>query len=342
MVRSVLLGGFAVGVLACSVASAFTCTDDSECSLSGQAGVCVSGNCAYPSDDCASGYVFPAGAGPLAGMCADADGGTGSSGPSGQTGSGGADGEGSSSDDGTTTGSSGGATVALDEGSTTVDDPTTGGTSFDSSDSSEETTGSETQGCNTVELVFEPIADAFMDTDCLGCELWNYGATAQARISSEEQPEHAMALRFDVNELLGQLPPTIMSADLELAYETDDFLSGTLTVHSISSEYPWVEGLQDGALAQAGESCWAFAQTQDVPWPNQDPTEAVNAELGSLDLDGIDPDGVLVVPLDVMLLSNEILNGADSILITALSPDSEFDLLSRESGQPPRVRITGC
>ncbi len=56
---------------ACQPAEAFECSEDSDCRLAGQEGICApTSRCAYPDADCASGYAYPEGAGPsLGGVC---------------------------------------------------------------------------------------------------------------------------------------------------------------------------------------------------------------------------------------------------------------------------------
>lgn len=46
---------------ACATGSPFSCTDDAECTLVGEPGICVAGACAYPDSACPSGYAYPAG-----------------------------------------------------------------------------------------------------------------------------------------------------------------------------------------------------------------------------------------------------------------------------------------
>jgi hypothetical protein len=70
-------------------ADTFTCSEDGECVLGGEPGVCVAGNCAYVDAMCTSGYRYAAGLGnALAEQCveegdvldSDTENGTGSSG----------------------------------------------------------------------------------------------------------------------------------------------------------------------------------------------------------------------------------------------------------------------
>lgn len=66
--------------LAFACSPGFTCSDDDQCSLSGEPGVCVAGgHCAYPDADCPSGLAFPKGAADdRAGQCVPGEGGSGS------------------------------------------------------------------------------------------------------------------------------------------------------------------------------------------------------------------------------------------------------------------------
>lgn len=48
---------------------AFTCVNDSQCTVGGVAGKCIKSQCAVPSSRCPSGYVFDSSAGSLAGTC---------------------------------------------------------------------------------------------------------------------------------------------------------------------------------------------------------------------------------------------------------------------------------
>lgn len=68
---------FLLGVLgstACYYAEGFACRDASECSLAGEPGLCLAGNCAYPDLVCASGYRYAEGLhNALAGECASED-----------------------------------------------------------------------------------------------------------------------------------------------------------------------------------------------------------------------------------------------------------------------------
>jgi hypothetical protein len=53
-------------------AERFTCSEDGECVLGGEPGVCVAGNCAYVDAMCASGYRYAAGLGnALASECVE-------------------------------------------------------------------------------------------------------------------------------------------------------------------------------------------------------------------------------------------------------------------------------
>lgn len=63
----------ATGLLqACGDSSAFTCREDSQCVLAGEAGLCQpTSHCSYPDAECPSGYRYPVGApNDLAGLCA--------------------------------------------------------------------------------------------------------------------------------------------------------------------------------------------------------------------------------------------------------------------------------
>ncbi|MCR9162791.1 MAG: hypothetical protein ACE37F_02510 [Nannocystaceae bacterium] len=55
----------------CQPAEAFECSRDADCTLAGAQGICApTSRCAYPNEDCASGYAYPEGAGPsLGGVC---------------------------------------------------------------------------------------------------------------------------------------------------------------------------------------------------------------------------------------------------------------------------------
>ena len=336
-----LAGGFALGVLACSASSGFACTEDSECSLSGEPGVCSGGNCAYPSDECDSGYAFPDGApGSLAGTCADVDVVPGSTGQD--------TGPGLSSGPGVDTGdSTGGTTVALDDGTTTSDDTTSSpmGTSLGSSDG-ETTDGSSSGGCNSVELFVDPIADAFMTEGCamMGCVLLNNGAADQHPIGlGDNDDQSVMAIRFDTKELIDSGISEVQSAELELSFELDDNnIAGTIRVSVLTPEVAWVEGSQIGSLAELGESCWAWAQFQLVEWPEGDPLSAIVADVGQLDVDGPPEGKALAIPLDPAELTGQVLSGANSLLVYGdISPDAMF-VFSRESGLGPRLHLTGC
>lgn len=337
-----LVGGFVAGALACSASSSFACMEDTECTLSGEPGVCAAGNCAYPSDTCESGYVYPDGApGNLAGMCADVEGGTGSvdtgtdTGPSESTGS--------------STDSTGGTTVALDDGTTSSDDTTTtsGSTSVGSSSGVESTSdgASSSGGCNSIDLYLEPVEDAFMADGCPmgGCALFNYGATSQHPIGDTEQGEqYVMALRFDATELLESGIVALESAELELGFALDDNeAAGILRVGTIDPQYQWVEGVQSGMTAADGESCWEAAQFGVQEWPLGGPPDAVVTEVGAFDLG--DLGGVTIVtPLDAEALTAEVVTGADSLLVYGPVGSGTLYLSSRESGSPPRLHLIGC
>ena len=337
-----LVGGFVGGLLACTATTGFACMEDSECSLSGEPGVCAAGNCAYPSETCESGYVYPDGApGKLAGMCADVEGGTGSL----DTGTD----NGSSETSGSDGGSTGGTTVALDGGTTSDDTTTSASTSFGSSDSAQEEAGEESSsgGCNSIEVFVDPIADAFMTQGCQGpmdCSLINHGATDQHPVGETPIGEQfLMALRFDAQALLDLGVVEVQSAELELYFELDDnSISGTLQVLSLSSEYEWVEGMQSGEMAADGESCWEWAQFQLQQWPDGGPLGAVSAEIGQVDLDDLPGQETIVIPLDPGALVTEVATGADSLLVSGPVDSSSLFVFSRESGLPPMLHLIGC
>lgn len=339
-----LLGGVVGGLLACSTSSGFACMEDSECTLSGIPGVCAGGNCAYPSQTCESGYVYPDGApGKLAGMCADVEGDTGSE-PATDTGP--AESTGPSND------SIGGSTVALDDGattsSTTSDETTTSvGTSVGSSDGTESESGeaSSSGGCNSIELDLEPVADAFMTDGCamLGCDIFNYGATQEHPIGDTGFQQSVIALRFDTAVLLEVGLSEVQSVELRLFYELDDDnVSGTLRVGVLNPEYQWVEGSQAGTPAVDGESCWASAQFPLVDWPAGGPPAAVVAEVGEFDLENeLGPD-TIATPLSASKLTEEVISGGDSLLVYGQIESGTLFVLSRESAFPPVLHVIGC
>src|SRR5688500_5522687 len=89
---------FAVASVACG-SERFTCSEDGECVLGGEPGVCVAGNCAYVDPLCASGYRYAAGLGnALASECVE-------------------EGDAPDSDTGNGTSSSGGASATIDPAS---------------------------------------------------------------------------------------------------------------------------------------------------------------------------------------------------------------------------------
>ena len=331
-----VLGGFALGLLACSAGSSFACSEDSQCSLTGAPGMCVAGNCAYPSDACESGYAYPDGApGNLGGMCADVeDPGTGSSsgsdvdtGPSASTGT----------SDATT--STGGTTVALD-GTATGDDTTTS-SSGDTSGTGE--SSSSSGSCVGFEVFLEPQADTFMADDCpmAGCNLFNYGSTSQHEVGSAASGErYVMAMRFDIGEIIAKMPSMFVSAELELFSEVDGQHGGTLEVSMLGDEPAWIEGMQSGDPAEMGESCWDFAQFDKVPWPGDGPPSAAVAELGEVEVEDFGPGDPIVIPLDATVLMEELMGGADSLLIHGQVQG--VDLYSRESMTPPQLRVVAC
>lgn len=339
-----LVGGFVAGALACSASSTFACMEDSECTLSGMPGVCAAGNCAYPSETCESGYVYPDGApGNLPGMCADVEGDTGSV----DMGTGPAESTGPSND------STGGSTVALDDGattsSTTSDETTTSvGTSVGSSDGtgSEAGEASSSGGCSSIELELEPVADAFMTDVCammMGCELFNYGATPEHPVGDTGLQQSVMAIRFDTAELLEVGLSEVQSVELRLFYGLDDSdVSGTLRVGVLSPEYQWVEGAQVGMPAADGESCWASAQYQFVDWPAGGPPAAVVADVGEFDLENELGADMIATPLSASKLTEEVISGGDSLLVYGPIESGSLFVFSRESGFSPVLHLIGC
>lgn len=334
-----LIGGFVGGLLACSASTGFACMEDSECTLSGEPGVCAGGNCAYPSETCESGYVYPDGApGNLAGMCADVEGDTGSD-PDTDTGPSESTGPGESSD---------GTTIALDDGTTSSDDTTTSVTTVASSGGmeSESGEGSSSGGCDGVDVYLEPLEDAFMSDTCpmMACEIHNFGATDLYPVGETDMGERSvMAIRFDTGPIMELMLGQLQTAELELYYELDNNeVNGTYVVGALSSEYPWVEGDQSGSPANDGESCWDAAQYPDLPWPPGGPTGAVAEELGQIELADMIGQKTIVIPLDVTSLTSQFLNGAESVLLYGSVDNLDLYVASRESGQPPRLHLIGC
>lgn len=346
MGRGWCIVGFGFG-LACSTPAGFACQDASECTLGGRPGVCAdTGNCAYPSDGCESGFAYPTGApGGLAGACADVD------------------------DPGTSTASSSGAITTMprddsgtDGGTTTLalDDTTTGGadpggTGTDngddattsvglSTDSGTGTEDGETSSCGSVQLELPAIADVFLVDQCSGmasCEDLNYGGSEAGFIGLENpfDGQSVMLLRFDATEFFDSGAVVLSSATLELTVSALG-ANGSLAVASLDGAANWMEGDHAGELPSNGEVTWLHLSYPDELWPDGTPTMSTVSVLGEIGVDPPVPDGTTIqLELDVGTLINDFVAGHQTMLVGG---DGLFHFLARESGEAPVLRLVGC
>ena len=102
MVAGALLG------VACATTPEFACAGDADCVLGSTPGICTEGgHCAYPDDDCPSGYSFPAQTPGMAGECVPGDAATSGTGDDDDDDAVGTSSDGDSSADGESTGDRG-------------------------------------------------------------------------------------------------------------------------------------------------------------------------------------------------------------------------------------------
>jgi len=143
-------------LLACGTSGTFACTDNADCVLGDQGGMChAGGHCIYPDPACDSGFSYPVGAADVGGECATGVEGTGT-------------GASTSSAEASALASSGAAadTLALDGGTTTS---ATLGTSTGTTDSSTGSAPNESSsggGPACKDEVGDDLADALQLRGC--------------------------------------------------------------------------------------------------------------------------------------------------------------------------------
>ena len=122
-----MVAGVLAWVLACATSEEFACSGDADCFLADTPGICAEGgHCAYPNEECSSGYAYPTQTPDIGGTCVPGDSATG--------------GTGDDDDDGTGTGE--GGTTSADGDSDSGDSTgnggatSTGGTSTSGAESS--------------------------------------------------------------------------------------------------------------------------------------------------------------------------------------------------------------
>lgn len=336
--------GFA---LSCSAPAAFACEGDEGCSLNGQPGACVNGNCAYPSDGCASGWAFPAGApGGLAGACADVELGTTTAGSSEPPSLSSESSTGAVQADSSTDSSTDSTTQFLDgtTGSTGMPAASSGGgDSSSTATGAPMTSGGSTGGCNSIVVDVQALADTFAAEGCKAfeCFEYNYGSSELEAVGWPPQGgQWVMLVTFDLDSVASEQFMALTAVNLLL--HVDDLDDGfNLNVSSLSSAYDWAEGMGEGEPAQDGESCWAFAQHPDAAWPVAGPPAAAAALLGEAAETELMGDA-LEIPLDAMTWLSEIQTGNVSMILWMSQGDGGVDVFSRESMLPPVLQIIGC
>ncbi len=154
---------------ACGDVSAFACQGDADCVLTGTPGVCEAGNCAYPDDDCPSGFAYPVATPGVGGQCVAGSGATGDTGD---------DPEPGTVDGGAGTGDGGGTAAVdgsgVDDGTTSTTAMTVGVTSSETatvtSDSGTDD-GAEVGSADTAPMCSDDVGDSPLNGSPVGgCE----------------------------------------------------------------------------------------------------------------------------------------------------------------------------